>query len=76
MLPRVALEYGQTWWAFSMRSLAVAASTFGIEAVILTIRPKPSSFLPMPTSAVTVEPETSAFSLRATTPSAPWKQAL
>ena len=30
----------------------------------------------MPTLAVTVEPEMSAFSLRATTPRAPWKQAL
>lgn len=76
MLPRVAFEYGQTWWAFSMRLLAVSASTFGMVAEILTMMPKPSSFLPMPTSAVTVEPEMSALSLRATTPSAPWKQAL
>jgi hypothetical protein len=38
--------------------------------------PKPSAFLPMPTLAVTVEPEMSAFSWRATTPRAPWKQAL
>ncbi len=76
MLPRVALEYGQTWWAFSMSSLAVAALTFGMLAEILTMRPKPSAFLPMPTSAVTVDPAMSAPSWRATTPSAPWKQAL
>lgn len=36
----------------------------------------PASVLPMETDAVTVEPVMSAFALRATTPSAPWKQAL
>src|SRR5439155_24092990 len=61
MLPRVAFEYGQTWWAFSRRALAGSASTPGIRAEISTMIPKPSSFLPMPTFAVTVEPEMSAF---------------
>jgi hypothetical protein len=76
MFPRVAFEYGQTWWAFSRRDRAVAASRSGRVAEISTMSPKPSAFLPMPTLAVTVEPEMSAFSWRATTPRAPWKQAL
>ena len=69
MLPRVAFEYGHTWCAFSMSACAVAVSTFGMEALIATSRPKPpASVLPMDTDAVTVEPEMSAFSRRATTP--------
>jgi len=32
MLPRVAFEYGHTWWAFSTSARAVAASTFGMSA--------------------------------------------
>lgn len=62
MFPRVAFEYGQTWWAFSRRARAVAAWGFGRVAAISTISPKPSLFLPMPTFAVTVEPVMSAFS--------------
>lgn len=48
-----------------------------MEAVIATSRPNPpAAVLPTETDAVTVEPVMSAISLRATTPGAPWKQAL
>jgi hypothetical protein len=39
MFPRVAFEYGRTWWAFSRRARAVAASRFGRVAEISTISP-------------------------------------
>src|SRR5262245_55074535 len=54
-LPRVALEYGHTWWALATRASAAALGTPGSETASATSRPKPPSERgPMPTVEVTV----------------------
>ena len=49
MLPRVAREYGQTWWAASTSSLACSGGTFGRSLSSVTTRSKASPSGPMPT---------------------------
>src|ERR1700733_14432066 len=54
-LPRVALEYGQTWWAFATKASASALGRPGSETARSISRPKPPSERgPMPTVEVTV----------------------
>src|SRR5439155_4289375 len=75
-LPRVALEYGHTWWALATRSSAAARSgSDGTCTRRSTLMLNTSPTGPRPTRAVTVEPSIETFSRRATTPIAPWKQA-
>src|SRR5262249_33465090 len=53
-LPRVAFEYGQTWWAFATSASASARETPGSETARSISRPKPPSERgPMPTVEVT-----------------------
>src|SRR6185295_14096718 len=53
-LPRVALEYGQTWWALWTRASASALERPGSETARSISRPKPPSERgPMPTVEVT-----------------------
>ena len=77
MLPRVALEYGHTWWALCIRSSASlarqagqVADQVGVDAVAAV------GVLAEATCAVMPEASSSAtFSLRATSRSALRKQA-
>ena len=76
MLPRVALEYGQTWCAASASRSAVPGSAPGIDTLSTTARPyPPPPIVPMLTSASTSESSVSTPSRRPTTASALWKQA-
>ena len=76
MLPRVALEYGQTWCAASTIFLACALSIPGIETWSATWIPKPCGMGPMPTSAVIdVSAGRATFYCMATNLIAPMKQA-
>src|SRR5664279_1186993 len=76
MFPRMALLYGHTAWAPSMRVDAVVSSTSGMCASIATARPNPPpSMVPRVTLTDTVEPSTLTLLRRATTPSALWKHA-
>ena len=58
MLPRVAFEYGQTWWAVASRASACAvSSTSGsVTRSSTSSWNRPPSAVPMPTRAVTRDP--------------------
>src|SRR5262249_24030807 len=73
-LPRVAFEYGQTWWAASKSSFTCSASTPGAESVIFAVSAKLVSSLPMPTSTFTTAFEASIFLCDATNSTALLKQ--
>ena len=76
MLPRVALEYGQTMWAASTKVCNCSRATPGAAMVSSAWMPKPVGIWPMPTLPVTVvEAGRATFCLPATNFSAPRKQA-
>ncbi len=56
MLPRVALEYGQTWWAASAISWRRSGATLGRKTSSSTARPTP----PWPLSPMETLAETPA----------------
>ena len=76
MLPRVAFEYGQTWWARATTFSAASRSAPGMVTSSATDRPKaPFSCAPSDTSATTSLSVVSTPSATATALSAEWKHA-
>ena len=76
MLPRVAFEYGHTWWAAATRASACSRSMPGRVMRMATWMPKPAGMGPMPTSEL-IDTSSGTFSfMRAPTAfKAPMKQA-